>query len=225
MRGFSPNMRLGVRAPHPARISLRSIASHPLPASRGEGHLRRRSSFSHEQPRADRLPRRRTDGTRHRGRVRLCGAPGRAGRFQAARRGRVREAVRRGAGRSAQRARHARELRPVRRQRMSTASRRASRSCRSTQARGRARRRPTSSSKACPRCSISSARRWRARRSSPGRSRSSPRPRRPSWSTICQARSSTPSVSSTRTGSIRRSWCRWSKSRPASTPIRPSPNA
>ena len=55
--------------------------------------------------------------------------------------------------------------------------------------------------------------------------RSSRRPRRPSWSTICQARSSIPSASSTRTGSIRHFWCRWSKSRPASTPIRPSPNA
>ena len=90
---------------------------------------------------------------------------------------------------------------------------------------GRARHPPASSSKACRRCSTSSARRWRARRSSPGRRRSSPRPRRPSWSTICPAPSRIPSASSTRTGSIRPFSCRWSRSRPASTPIRPSRRA
>ena len=41
--------------------------------------------------RPHRLPRCRADGARHRGRVRLCGAPGRAGRFQSTRRYGIRE--------------------------------------------------------------------------------------------------------------------------------------
>ena len=52
------------------------------------------------------------------------------------------------------------------------------------------------------------------------RHRSSPRPRRPSWSTISRARSNIRNASSTRTGSIRPIWCRWSRSRRAARPIR-----
>ena len=168
----------------------------------------------------DRLPRRGPHGARHRGRVRLCGAQGRAGRLQAARRRRRSRSFAttrwaksrnvlahcwrsfglfdRGRGRSACDARVGR-----------SGSERASRA---VVRRHHLRRRAGS---ARPQARGAGAR----IASLPGRSRSSPRPHRPSWSTIFQARSNIPSASSTRTGSIRRSWCRWSRSRPASTPI------
>ena len=83
-------------------------------------------------------------------------------------------------------------------------------------------RRPASSSKACRKCSTSSARRWRAPRRSPGRSRSSPRPPRPSWSTISAGAVAHPRALPQRAlAQSGLSWCRWSSSRPASTPIRP----
>ena len=55
--------------------------------------------------------------------------------------------------------------------------------------------------------------------------RSSLRRHRPSWSTTSPAPSNIPRASSTRTGSIRPFWFRWSRSRPASTPTRPSRRA
>ena len=88
--------------------------------------------------------------------------------FKARDDGGVREAVERRARRSAQRARHAGELRPVR----SRAHVDGTDGARVRRARKPARRPrsppPASSSKACRKCSTSSARRWRAHRSSPG---------------------------------------------------------
>ncbi len=171
------------------------------------------SSVSASRP--HRLPRRRPHGARHRGRVRLCRPRGRGRRLQAARCGGLRSVwPARRATRSAQRCR-AGAVRAVRRGAVETIAARVVGGAGSSGAGTRCRRR-RSSSRASRRCSRSSARRWRApprltapqadprldHVDDPGR-----RPRR--------RRRAAASASSTRIGSIRPTWCRWSSSRPA----------
>ena len=144
-----------------------------------------------------------------------AGHRGDAGRLQAAQRGGLSQRSRpKRSARSATRSTSLARFGLFDRGQGRHASSRASRSCREAQA-GRALAGRRDLSKACRRCSTSSARCWRARPRSRARSRSSPRPPRPFWSTTSRARSRTRSASSTRIGSIRPIWCRWSSCRPA----------
>ena len=170
--------------------------------------------------RRHRLSRRRPHGARHRRRVRLCRPSRRARRLQGARRGATsRELPTRRSAKCATTLGHARRASACSTRRTSTASSprvsvvpESDAQAALARCRRHLRRRAGG---ARPQARGAGAR-LAARRPD---SRSSPRPPRPSWSTICRAPSRTPSASSTRTGSIRPFWCRWSSSRPARAPI------